>query len=99
MGSSHSLSEERCLRALITGINGFAGSHLADFLLSQPNCQVFGGVYGYCDNIVHLDGRATFIEGDLRDLSVAESLLKETQPDRIYHLAGQAFPPTSWQDP
>lgn len=87
------------MRALITGINGFAGSHLADFLLTQPNVQVFGGVYGFCDNIVHLDGRATFIEGDLRDIDVAESLLKETQPDRIYHLAGQAFPPVSWQDP
>ncbi len=87
------------MRALITGINGFAGSHLADLLLTQPGLQVFGGVYGNCDNIVHLDGHATFIEGDLRELSFAESLLKETQPDRIYHLAGQAFPPASWQDP
>ena len=87
------------MRALITGINGFAGSHLADFLLTQPSMQIFGGVYGFCDNIVHLDGRATFIEGDLRELSFAERLLKETQPDRIYHLAGQAFPPASWQDP
>ncbi len=87
------------MRALITGINGFAGSHFADFLLSQPNVQVFGGVYGSCENIVHLDGRATFIEGDLRNIQNAEALLKETQPDRIYHLAGQAFPPASWQDP
>ncbi|MBI4789348.1 MAG: GDP-mannose 4,6-dehydratase [Chloroflexi bacterium] len=87
------------MRALITGINGFAGSHLADFLLTQPGTQVFGGVYGLCDNIVHLDGRATFIEGDLRELDFAEELVKETQPDYIYHLAGQAFPPASWQDP
>ncbi len=87
------------MRALITGINGFAGSHLADFLLTQPEVQVFGGVYGYCENIVHLDGRATFIEGDLRNPDAARALLQETQPDRIYHLAGQAFPPASWQDP
>lgn len=99
MDASHSGSEERCLRALITGINGFAGSHLADFLLTLHDVQVWGGVYGFCDNIVHLDGRATFIDGDLREPQFAEALLKETQPDRIYHLAGQAFPPVSWQDP
>jgi GDP-4-dehydro-6-deoxy-D-mannose reductase len=87
------------LRALITGINGFAGSHLADVLLARRDVQVFGGVYGDCDNIVHLAGRVTFVEGDLRDVHFAEELLKETQPDRIYHLAGQAFPPASWQDP
>lgn len=87
------------MRALITGINGFAGSHLADYLLTQPDLQVFGGVYGNCENIAHLDGHATFIEGDLRELSFAEALLNETQPDRVYHLAGQAFPPASWQDP
>ncbi len=87
------------MRALITGINGFAGSHLADFLLTLPDWQVVGGVFGDCDNIVHLEGRATFITGDLTDPRFAESLLERAQPDRIYHLAGQAFPPVSWQDP
>lgn len=87
------------MRALITGINGFAGSHLADYLLTLPQMQVYGGVYGDCENIVHLDGRATFIAGDLTDPSFAQSLLERTQPERIYHLAGQAFPPASWQDP
>ncbi|MCL5951639.1 MAG: GDP-mannose 4,6-dehydratase [Chloroflexi bacterium] len=99
MDDSHSQSEEPRLRALITGINGFAGSHLADFLLTQRDLQVFGGVYGDCDNIVHLEGRATFIAGDLRDPHFADSLIEQVRPDRIFHLAGQAFPPASWQDP
>lgn len=99
MDGSHSEPEESRLRALITGINGFAGSHLADFLLTQPNIELFGGVFGDCDNIVHLDGRARFVEGDLTDPSFADALLREVRPDRIYHLAGQAFPPASWQDP
>jgi len=86
------------LRALITGINGFAGSHLADFLLTQPGIQVFGECTADCDNIVHLDGRAIFIEGDLRNPDTARALLQETQPDRIYHLADKLFP-GSWQDP
>jgi GDP-4-dehydro-6-deoxy-D-mannose reductase len=99
MGDSHSRPEESWLRALVTGINGFAGSHLADFLLTQPEIELFGGVYGDCENIVHLEGRVTFIAGDLTDPAFAESLLQRTAPDRIYHLAGQAFPPASWQDP
>jgi GDP-4-dehydro-6-deoxy-D-mannose reductase len=93
------LDEEKRLRALITGLNGFAGSHLADFLLAQGNIEIFGGVFGNCDNIVHLDKRVTFVEGDLRDLQFAQALLAQAQPERIYHLAGQAFAPVSWQDP
>ena len=87
------------MRALITGLNGFAGSHLADFLLAQGGFEISGGVFGNCDNIVHLDKRVTFIEGDLRDFRFAEALLAQAQPDHIYHLAGQAFAPISWQDP
>ncbi len=87
------------MRALITGMNGFAGSHLADFLLTQPDVEVFGGVYGRRDNLAHLTGRATFIEGDLNQLDFVEALLAQGKPDRIYHLAAQAFVPISWQDP
>lgn len=99
MNAHVNLDEEKRLRALITGLNGFAGSHLADFLLTQGNVQIFGGVFGNCENLVHLEGHVTFSEGDLKDLSFAQALLAQTKPDRIYHLAGQAFPPLSWQDP
>ncbi len=87
------------MRVLITGLNGFAGSHLADYLLTLPNVELFGGVFGNCDNLAHLQGRAAWFEGTLTDLGFAEKLLEQTQPDYIYHLAGQAFPPLSWQDP
>jgi len=87
------------LRVLITGMNGFAGSHLADFLLTQPDVQVFGAGLGDTANIAHLAGRATFIEADLTNARAAETLLERSQPERIYHLAGQAFAPISWQDP
>jgi GDP-4-dehydro-6-deoxy-D-mannose reductase len=87
------------LRVLITGMNGFAGSHLADFLLTQPNVEIFGAGLGSTENIAHLTERAQFIEGNLTDPNFSRSLLAETQPECIYHLAGQAFAPTSWQDP
>ncbi|MBI3537999.1 MAG: GDP-mannose 4,6-dehydratase [Chloroflexi bacterium] len=87
------------MRVLITGMNGFAGSHLADYLLTLPNIELFGGVFGNCDNLAHLKDRATWQEGNLTDPRVAQTLLDFAQPDSIYHLAGQAFPPISWQDP
>lgn len=87
------------MRALITGMNGFAGSHLAEFLLTQPNVQVFGTGLGSTTHIAHLGLRITFIPGDLTNAPFAEHLLTQTQPTHIYHLAGQAFAPVSWQDP
>ena len=87
------------MRVLITGMNGFAGSHLADFLLTLPDTEIFGAGVGGQENLAHLAGRATFNEVDLTKPDAAESLLAQTQPDRIYHLAGQAFAPISWQDP
>lgn len=87
------------MRVLITGMNGFAGSHLADFLLTQPNIELIGAGLGSIENIAHLGERARFIEGNLTDPQFTRSLLTESKPQRIYHLAGQAFPPTSWQDP
>lgn len=87
------------MRALITGMNGFAGSHLAEFLLTQPNVQVFGTGLGSITHLSHLDSKITFIPGDLMNVPFVERLLTQTQPTHIYHLAGQAFAPISWQDP
>jgi GDP-4-dehydro-6-deoxy-D-mannose reductase len=87
------------MRALITGMNGFAGSHLAEFLLTQADVHVFGTGLGSTSHLSHLGSRVTFIPGDLTDARVVENLLTQTQPTHIYHLAGQAFAPVSWQDP
>ena len=61
------------MRVLITGMNGFAGSHLADFLLTQPNLELFGAGLGSVENIAHLADRAQFIEGNLTDLNFTQS--------------------------
>lgn len=87
------------MRVLITGMNGFAGSHLADFLLTQPNMEIFGAGLGDPANLAQLAERVTFIESDLTNPRAADTLLERTKPERIYHLAGQAFAPLSWQDP
>lgn len=86
------------MRALITGVGGFAGSHLADHLLSLPDWQVSGCVLPGWD-CSHLDRRVECIELDLRDRLAVRAMLEQVAPDAVFHLAGQAFPPVSWDDP
>ena len=90
------------MRALITGITGFAGSHLAEYLLADhPEVEIFG-TYRWRsrrENIEHLDDRVKMREADLRDYSSLHSLLDEVRPDYIFHLAAQSFVPSSWRAP
>lgn len=88
------------MRVLITGISGFAGSHLADLLLAQrdPTCELVGVSQHDGENEPG-DPRISFIAGDLNDPQFTSELLAQVSPDRIYHLAAQAFVPASWQDP
>jgi len=90
------------MRALITGITGFAGSHLAEYLLAEhPDVQVFG-LYRWrsrMENIEHLRSRVTLLECDLRDLSSVKAALEKARPDSIFHLAAQSFVPSSWTAP
>jgi GDP-4-dehydro-6-deoxy-D-mannose reductase len=90
------------MRALITGITGFAGSHLAEYLLKeQPGVEVYGTLRwrSRMDNIEHLGKRIHLVEADLRDYSSMHRALEETRPDFIFHLAAQSFVPSSWSAP
>ncbi len=88
------------MRVLITGIAGFAGSHLADYLLAQndPALELVGVSQSGGEN-VPTDARIRFVVGDLSDPRFTSDLLAQVSPERIYHLAAQAFVPVSWQDP
>lgn len=87
-------------RVLITGITGFAGSHLAEFLLKKKF-----EIYGVCrwranrDNILHLNKKLKLIEADLLDAHSLDSLMIEVRPEYIFHLAAQSFVPASWTSP
>lgn len=90
------------MRVLITGITGFAGSHLAELILSEhPEVEVFG-TYRWRsrrDNIGHVEGRVGLIETDLRDYSSVHTMLEASRPDFVFHLAAQSFVPASWTGP
>ena len=88
------------MRVLITGITGFVGSHMAEYVLAK-GAQVFGSTRwrSKTENIEHLRSKVTFIESDLRDLSSVRALLETSVPDYIVHLAAQSFVGVSWHAP
>jgi len=95
------------MKALITGITGMVGSHLADFLLENTDWEI----YGMCrwrsplDNVEHLLDRANrkdkvhFIHGDLCDYISLVNAVEESRPDYVFHLAAQSYPSTSFTAP
>jgi len=89
------------MRALITGITGFAGSHLADHCLTLPGMEVHGLIRwrSRTENIEHLNGKITLHECDLRDAGSTRDVIEHVRPQFIFHLAAQSFVPTSWRAP
>lgn len=89
-------------RVLITGITGFAGSHLADYLLAErPGVEVWG-TYRWRsrrENIEHLEGKVHLVECELEDPVAVRRALELVRPDTVFHLAAQSFVPTSWVAP
>lgn len=88
------------MKCLITGICGFVGSHLAEYLLHQGQ-EVYGTIYPGepQQNIKHICNKITSISCDLTIKTEVEKAIQITKPDKIFHLAGQAHPPSSWTDP
>jgi len=87
------------LRVLITGYGGFAGYHLAEHLLRATDWRLWGTAY--CEE--ELAGRPAVsvhaVVVDLRDPRPVRQLVADAEPGIVFHLAGQAFVPESWEDP
>ena len=94
-------------KALITGMTGMVGSHLADFLLENTDWEIHGlqRWRSSLDNILHLMDRINrkdrvFVHyGDLNDQGSLIKVLEEVKPDYIFHLAAQSYPQTSFNAP
>jgi GDPmannose 4,6-dehydratase len=89
-------------RALITGITGQDGSHLAELLLDK-GYEVIGMVRRSStvnfERIAHIQDKITFVPGDLLDEVSMISILQEHQPEEVYNLAAQSFVQTSFGQP
>lgn len=92
------------VKALITGITGMVGSHMADYLLKNTDWEIFG-MYRWrspLDNIKHLvsninaRNRIRLHYGELRDSNSINEVIKNIRPNYVFHLAAQSFPKTSF---
>lgn len=87
---------------LITGITGFVGSHLAEYIL---NLEAEHQIYGLCrwrspkDNLAKVYNKITLLEADLCDLSALIRHIKAVKPEIIFHLAAQSYVLTSFNSP
>jgi len=90
------------MNIFITGITGFVGSHLTEYLLSLKEKHK---IYGICrwrsprDNLSMVYNKITLLEADLSDLSALIRQLKVVKPDVIFHLAAQSYVLTSFNSP
>jgi GDP-4-dehydro-6-deoxy-D-mannose reductase len=85
---------------LITGIGGFAGSHLAEFLFQQYPQMMLHGILRDAEkteNIRSFADRVQLHVCDIVDFQSVFTVMKEVKPDIIFHLAGQAFVPSSFE--
>jgi len=94
-------------RALITGITGMVGSHLAEYLLAHTDWEIVGMCRwrSPLDNLSNIAGRinagdrVSLLYGDLRDTLSIQAVVAKAKPDYVFHLAAQSFPRTSFDAP
>ena len=89
------------MKVLITGIAGFVGSHLVDFLLTIKNLKILGTVFEEknIENIAARKDKLVLLAGDLRDGYFVGETIKKIKPDLIFHLAGISSAAVSLQKP
>lgn len=87
-------------KALITGIAGFVGSHMAELLLSK-GYEVYGLARprSKTDHIESIMHKLHLEDADLLDSHSLYTTIYRIKPDYIFHLAAQSFVPTSWTSP
>jgi len=90
------------MRVIITGVTGFVGSHLADYIIEHyPDVEIHGlkRWRSPMENIEHIADKLVLHDCDLRDLSSLIHVVNQMNPDVIFHLAAQSYVPTSYIAP
>jgi GDP-4-dehydro-6-deoxy-D-mannose reductase len=88
-------------KVLITGITGFAGSHLMDELLAEGGHEIWGlkRPNARMRNIHHAVDRISLVDGDLLDPTSLIATLRRADFEHIYHLGAQSWVTPSWDMP
>jgi GDP-4-dehydro-6-deoxy-D-mannose reductase len=89
------------MKALITGITGFVGSHLAEYLLCRENIEVYGikRWRSPLSELAEILDDVHLIDCDLRDANSVNQVIAMVRPDCVYHLAAQSYVPVSYTAP
>ena len=91
-------------KAFITGASGFVAPHLIDYILEKHSSyEVYALVRQRADDN-QLDkisdlSKINIVVGDLTNYTSAAKIIKEVQPDKIFHLAAHSFVKSSFDDP
>jgi GDP-4-dehydro-6-deoxy-D-mannose reductase len=86
------------MRALITGVTGFVGKHLAE-LLNVNNYIVFGTSRNISKEHNYLKYVEEVIETDLNSKEEIVRIIQNIRPDVVFHLAAQSNVKMSWENP
>lgn len=88
-------------KVLITGLSGFAGSHLAEYLVKNKDLDV-NGTYLSVNTLPALEeikNKVNLIRLDLTNNSKVQSLVSQVKPDLVFHLAALTSPADSFKNP
>jgi len=78
------------MKVLVTGVGGFVGGHVVDFLAAQCQAaEVFGIVRRGGGDALRSRG-VTVLTAELEDGPATDAVIDEVRPDRVLHLAGQS---------
>jgi GDP-4-dehydro-6-deoxy-D-mannose reductase len=84
--------------ALVTGAEGFIGSHLVKFLQAKQ-WKVIGSYCLHGRNSFPELPNLAFVQCDLRNGQKVAQILNECEPTHVFHLGAQSLPTVSWADP
>ena len=101
------MSGEGSKRALITGITGMVGSHLAEYIFDNSDWEIIGMIRWrspLCNlermvTEANKEGRIRFVYADLRDTLAVSKAVRDASPDYVFHLGAQSYPLTSFDSP
>lgn len=88
------------MRILITGLTGFVGSYLTEYLRNKKRIEIFGTTFGEPDKYfksIFPACKTKLFNGDLRNKNFVDKIVKKSKPDAVVHLAALSAPADSWK--
>lgn len=89
------------MKCFITGVTGFAGSHLADNLVSKGSYDLSGTYLSdkSLENASGICNKVKLYKVDLQNYEDLKRIIAEEKPDMVFHLAALTAPGESFKNP